>query len=67
LIDAIRRLAAERCLRGGTDSALECLLEGAGLKPLEPCTGEAHSNPHIDHCFLCAPRWGWVGAVEVVS
>jgi hypothetical protein len=23
------------------------------------CNGEAHSNPHIDHCMICAPRWGW--------
>jgi hypothetical protein len=25
-----------------------------------PCRGEAHSNPHIDHCSICAPRWGVV-------
>lgn len=24
----------------------------------EPCTGEAHSNPWIDNCALCAPKWG---------
>ena len=24
------------------------------------CDGEAHDNPHIDHCMQCAPRWGWV-------
>ncbi len=23
-----------------------------------PCPGEAHSNPHIDNCMLCAPLWG---------
>lgn len=27
---------------------------------LVPCTGEAHSNPHIDSCGICAPRWGEV-------
>ena len=27
---------------------------------LVPCPGEAHSNPWIDHCMLCAPRWGWI-------
>lgn len=27
---------------------------------LVPCTGAAHSNPHIDNCGICAPRWGWV-------
>lgn len=26
----------------------------------EACTGEAHSNPHIDHCMVCLPRWGVV-------
>jgi len=25
---------------------------------LVPCPGEAHSNPHIDHCGTCMPRWG---------
>lgn len=23
------------------------------------CEGEAHSNPYIDNCMMCAPRWGW--------
>lgn len=27
---------------------------------LIPCDGEAHTNPHIDNCLRCAPRWGWV-------
>lgn len=27
---------------------------------LTPCTGEAHTNPYIDHCEQCAPRWGWM-------
>ena len=27
---------------------------------LVPCTGAAHSNPHIDNCMMCAPRWGQV-------
>lgn len=29
--------------------------EEAGLVE---CPGEAHSNPFIDNCMLCAPRWG---------
>lgn len=34
-------------------------------RPSEPmhlvaCPGEAHSNPHIDNCGICAPRWGKV-------
>lgn len=24
------------------------------------CPGEAHSNAFIDHCGICAPRWGKV-------
>ncbi len=27
---------------------------------LVACDGAAHSNPHIDNCHTCAPRWGWV-------
>jgi hypothetical protein len=23
-----------------------------------PCPGDAHSNPYIDNCMICAPRWG---------
>lgn len=23
------------------------------------CEGEAHSNPYIDNCMVCAPRWGY--------
>jgi hypothetical protein len=29
---------------------------------LVPCSGEAHSNPYIDNCGICAPRWGLVEA-----
>lgn len=24
---------------------------------LAKCTGEAHSNPYIDNCMICAPYW----------
>lgn len=27
---------------------------------LVPCPGSAHSNPHVDNCGQCAPRWGWI-------
>lgn len=33
-----------------------------GFLPLTECKGEAHENPHIDHCGRCMPRWGLVGA-----
>lgn len=23
------------------------------------CPGEAHENPYIDNCMICAPRWGY--------
>ena len=76
LIDEIRTLAAEAQrvaevpagqVHTGLLANLVELLEHRGLKPLEPCGGEAHSNPFIDNCMRCAPRWGWVGPVEVVS
>lgn len=37
-------------------------LTEAGYRALGfvPCPGEAHSNPNIDHCHTCKPRWGWV-------
>ena len=31
---------------------------------LVPCPGAAHSNPHIDNCSICAPKWGQVAEVE---
>ncbi len=31
---------------------------------LIPCPGEAHSNPYIDNCMLCAPRWGQIEILE---
>ncbi len=65
LIDELRVLAAKES--SGTAVRLTELLESYGLKPLQPCGGEAHSNAHIDNCSLCAPRWGFVGPVEVVS
>ena len=34
----------------------ESCAKKAGL--LEECHGEAHSNPYIDNCGVCMPRWG---------
>lgn len=31
------------------------------IPALRPCNGDAHSEPNIDNCGVCAPRWGWVG------
>lgn len=70
LIDELRTMAAAN-KHAGNESVplwrLEELLQKHGLKPLERCEGEAHSNAYIDNCHTCAPRWGWVGPVEVVS
>lgn len=29
------------------------------LAVTQPCTGEAHQNPYIDHCPVCMPNWGF--------
>lgn len=47
---------AERLCREVNDGSRACL-DGHHFVP---CDGEAHSNPHIDHCSLCAPHWGVV-------
>jgi hypothetical protein len=41
--------------------AIHLVFQDARIPPLELCPGEAHSNPHIDNCGSCAPRWGLVG------
>lgn len=35
----------------------------------KPCTGEAHSNPHIDGCGACKNyiAWGWNGTETKVT
>jgi len=43
------------------------LTERARLTPLQPCTGEAHSNPHIDNCSVCMPRWGYTGPTVKIT
>jgi hypothetical protein len=37
------------------------------LWDVHKCTGEAHSNPWIDHCPVCMPRWGVVVKVLEVK
>jgi hypothetical protein len=58
MIDQIRVMLAS-----GTPTTIIALTleQEFQIPPLVPCTGEAHSNPHIDNCRSCAPRWGWVG------
>lgn len=70
LIDELRVLEAANRSAGSETVPLwrvQEMLEKARLPKLERCNGEAHSNAYIDHCSVCAPRWGWVGPVEKVS
>lgn len=58
LVDAVRRLLAQRV----DPERIEAYLgRQFAIPPLRPCQGEAHSNPNIDSCSVCAPRFGWVG------
>jgi hypothetical protein len=58
MIDAIR--VALAC--GVTPKSIELLLQREyQVEPLAACPGMAHSNPHVDNCLICAPRWGWTG------
>jgi hypothetical protein len=34
---------------------------------LVECDGEAHSNPFIDNCYICAPLWGDVAVPDWVT
>ena len=63
LIDRIRVILAESKATGRTidPAVIEDELLRLEVKPLVKCTGEAHSNPFIDNCSMCAPRWGWIG------
>ncbi len=66
LIDRVREIAADSTPLQTLD-LLRSALADAGLPPLEPCGGEAHSNVWIDNCSRCAPRWGYVGKKEPVT
>lgn len=73
LLDAIRvAMATAWCQPGESDdtdaadaarfrATVTSELAKLGIVPLVRCDGDAHSNPHIDHCGQCAPRWGWTG------
>lgn len=70
-IDDVREIVAEG-LRDSPNHPIVQMLahlvhERYYLEPLQPCTGEAHNNPYIDNCGVCAPRWGWAGEKEDVT
>jgi hypothetical protein len=55
---------AEDAMAKGTVTTAEGtkykLVEREQEPGLFPCPGEAHSNPFIDNCMMCAPRWGQI-------
>jgi hypothetical protein len=63
IIEDIRMMLAER----RSPEQIEQLLQHYEIKPIVKCLGEAHSNPHIDSCGSCMPRWGWAGEKVVVK
>lgn len=54
----LRRVSAED--QKTVADILRLSLSIYGLEVPRRCTGEAHSNPHVDNCGVCMPRWGWV-------
>ena len=58
IIDRVRELLAERRPPEEIENHLRTYFQ---IPPLTRCDGEAHTNPHIDNCEVCAPRWGWIG------
>ena len=75
VIEDMRKIVASA--RGDVDAGIplagrdllermEAMCERHAIALLTLCTGEAHRDPHIDHCGVCAPRWGYCGeAVRV--
>jgi hypothetical protein len=53
---------AANCDGVRVDDKYYCEDCGFDLKYLIECPGEAHSNPYIDNCSVCAPRWGYIEA-----
>lgn len=58
ILDEVRVLLARRHSPEAIESELN---HRFGIEPLVECRGEAHSDANIDHCMVCAPRWGWTG------
>jgi hypothetical protein len=67
--NAARLLEQIRKLLSGPNSrhpamldSIRMLLKDAGITPLTECHGEAHDNPLLNACPVCAPNWGLVGS-----
>jgi hypothetical protein len=51
------RKAAYRTRSATRRAALMAAIAEAETRAV-PCHGEAHANPNIDNCAICAPFWG---------
>jgi len=60
-----RRVARAMLAVGGVSVPPEYEREETG--EMIDCPGEAHSNPFVDHCEVCAPLWGKVKALAPVD
>jgi hypothetical protein len=58
IIEIVRQYLA---LKASPESIEEELENRFDIEPITKCDSETHSNPHIDNCGVCAPRWGWIG------
>lgn len=68
IIDTIREIVASPNMDPAEAlRAVRRRLEDARIPPLTVCEGAAHSNPYIDNCGSCMPRWGLRGAKVRVS
>lgn len=64
IIETIRLYFAERASSEDIEKDLQSRF---GIEPITKCNGEAHSNPFIDNCMCCAPRWGFSGPKVIVK
>lgn len=58
ILDYLRVAMAERT---SPEEMEQYLQKQFGIVPLVICDGEAHTNPLIDNCLQCIPRWGFLG------
>ena len=58
--ESLKRLTPAQVLANEANR-LRTIAASHGLQPPRKCSGEAHSNPFIDHCGVCMPHWGWTG------
>lgn len=64
MIESIRKMLADGASAAQVESMLRTVYR---IDPLQKCTGEAHSNPYVDNCGACAPRWGQTGSFVTVA